>query len=142
MRRVFLLFITFLLLISALSLSAYAADEVAPYASFYLSSYSVSASRGDAKGELVISYAVNSNTKATSIGVDKIEIYNSSGTKIATIFGSLSNGLQASSTSAHFDDYSYYGVSGAFYYAKVTVFAENASGSDSRTLTTSTVQVP
>ena len=105
MKRVLPLFMAFLLLISALSLPVYAADEVAPYASFYLSSYSVSASKSKAKGELVISFAVNSNTKATSIGVEKIEIYNSSGIRITTIYGSTSNGLQASSTSSHFDDY-------------------------------------
>ena len=110
-------------------------------ASLYLSDYGVLLDTGSSSGELVITYSVDASKLVTSIGVSKIEIYNENDTKVRTITGSESNGLIRNETCmTHNGEYSVYCTPGVSYYAKVTVFAGNSTGSDSRTVTTTTEQ--
>jgi len=111
------------------------------YSSDYLSSYNGFALKGSSSGELDISYEVIAPIRASKIGVKKIEVYKESGSKVATIYGSTANGLQSSSISMHAGTYTYCGTAGTTYYAKVTVFASDSSGSDSRVIITNSVTV-
>ena len=111
-------------------------------ASSTLMSYPVSASRGSSSGEIKISYDIQANNFADSLGISSIEIYKSDGTYVTTITGSTSNGLVRSNASRHRSTYTYTGTSGTSYYAEVTVVAKIGSDYDSRTVTTATVKAP
>lgn len=116
------------------------ASVASVYSSDYLSSYNSFASKAG-PGKMDITYEVYGTTISNVIGVSKIEIYEISGTKVKTVYGSLSNGLQDSNISMHADTYRYEGTPGTTYYAKVTVFASRSTGSDSRTIITNSVTV-
>jgi len=68
-------------------------------------------------------------------------IYKGLNEYVTTIYGSVSNGLQGSDIAAHAVTYAYKGTAGTDYYAKVTVFASDSKGSDSRTIITNSVTV-
>ena len=78
----------------------------------------------------------------TSVGATSVKIYEENGTLVKSVTGTSSNGLLELHTAggfAHayvFDE----AVSGESYYAEVTVYAGNSTGSDSRTLTTRVVE--
>ncbi len=107
-----------------------------------LSSYGVVATEGDRAGEVVITYDVLANSVAESLGVSSIKIYKSNGNYVTTIYPTSLNGLKTSSAMWHRSSYAYTGISGTFYYAKVTVFATIDGVTDSRTVTTNTVKAP
>lgn len=108
------------------------------YSSDYLTSYNSFATKVGS-GQMDITFKVVAPIFASEIGVSKIEIYKASGSKVKTVYGSTANGLQASDISMHAGTYSYSGTPGTTYYAKVTVFASDGSGSDSRTIITNSV---
>ncbi|WP_195279781.1 hypothetical protein [Clostridium sp. J1101437_171009_A5] len=114
-------------------------DEVIPYGSPCIAGYNASLKVGTGKGAVKISYTVTSSKPAKTIGVSKIEIYKSDGTKEATITGTVENGLLRESAGTKTGTYTYRGDSGEGYYAKVTLYVACASGSDTRTVTTKTV---
>lgn len=110
-------------------------------ASSYIEAYSVSAQRGTHRGEVDIAAMITANCAVPKIGVLKIEIYKSDGTHITTIQGTTSNGLLASKSSfTHGLTYTYKGVPGMSYYAKVTLCAGTSSDYDTRFVRTQTVQ--
>lgn len=121
---------------------ASAANTVEPQSSVTLGAYSVTMKAGSNSGELRINYTVNANSTANSVGVSLIKIYKSNGTLVATITGTTSNGLIATSSFMHAGQYTYSATSGTSYYAKVTVFATIGSITDSRVVTTATVTAP
>lgn len=110
-------------------------------ASLYLTEYSAFIKAGTKTGELRINYDVLATKTVSSVGVSKIVIYTASGNKVTTITGSTSNGLLRSG-GTNMGTYSYTATSGSYYYAEVTVYAGDANGSDSRTITTATVKAP
>lgn len=122
-----------------LPVSATTANNVVPYGSLCISGYNASLKLGTGKGAVRISYTVTSSKPAKTIGVSKIEIYKSNGTKEATITGTVENGLLRESAGTKTGTYTYRGNPGESYYAKVTLYVVCASGSDSRTVTTKTV---
>lgn len=77
----------------------------------------------------------------TKIGVSTIKIYELDGDRITTIYGTTRNGLITSGSSIA-GTYTYEGTPGSYYYAEVTVFAENETESDSKTITTNTIKAP
>ena len=113
-----------------------------PRASLTLSCYTAGVSKGDNKGEIDISYDVKASQKADEVGVTSIEIYESDGTYVTTITGTVANGLLRTNATRHISTYTYEGTSGVTYYAEVTVYAKVGSDSDSRTVTTPTVTAP
>lgn len=76
-----------------------------------------------------------------TIGIKTVKIYSSSGTNVAT-YSYTTKGyeyLMGSNTGRKTASVSYTGVSGRSYYAVVTFYASDGSGSDSRTHTTKTI---
>ena len=142
MKRVFSIILAAVLFITCVGGTAMAAHEVEPYASLTLSYYDVDLVAGDSKGVLSVGFTVRSGKLADEIGVEKIKIYKSDGSFVTTITGTTSNGLVWEDGSGHKGTYKYKGTSGTSYYAEVTVFATVGSDSDSRTITTSTVEAP
>ena len=88
-------------------------------ASLTLSSYNVGLTAGDSAGMISISYDVQSNKLASSIG-----------------------GLIETNSDICKSYYDCQLTSGIFYYANVKVFAKVGSEYDSRVITTSTVKAP
>lgn len=112
-------------------------------ASDYISSCSASIRAGDSRGEVDIIVSVQARVSTTKIGVTRVKIYQSNGAMVASIAGSTSNGLISTSGGRRFDGtYTYTGVPGTSYYAVVTCYAGDASGSDTRQGTTTTVMAP
>ena len=120
------------------------AEEIEPHrASEYLLSYAVimSAPHGQT-GVLEIVITVTAAGYMTSVGATSVKIYEENGTLVKSVTGTSSNGLLHLHTAAGyagsyiFDEV----VSGESYYAEVTVYAGNSTGSDSRTVTTKVVE--
>lgn len=112
-------------------------------ASDYFQGYSVSAHSGANRGEVDIECDVRANGMVSKIGVLRIEIYRSNGSLVTTIQGTTSNGLLAPKSSyAHVVTYTYNGVPGTTYYAKVTLCAGTNSDYDVRYVQTQKVTAP
>ena len=109
-------------------------------ASDYLAEYGAALIATE-KGKYDIFYDLTATNTSDSLGVSQIKIYKSDGTYIATIKGTIANGLIIEEDYTHTGVYTRSGISGNSYYAEVTVFAKRGSGSDSRTITTNTITV-
>lgn len=112
-------------------------------ASSYVAGYSVSACQGEGRGQVDIKCDIRANWAVSKIGVLEIKIYESDGSHVTTIQGTTSNGLlSAKSSVAHIVTYTYKGVPGTTYYAKVTLCAGTASDYDVRYVQTQRVTAP
>lgn len=133
-----------LLLAAALVLSAGCITVLAAEAraSLTLGSYTASAASGSNKGEVKISYDVRASAFADRVGVSKIKVYAVDGSSVTIIPGNTTNGLVREGAFRHRSSYTYTGISGKYYYAEVTVFADIDPDTDSRTITTATVKAP
>lgn len=118
------------------------AIELSPRASLFLSSYGASLYEGSSDGSVRVEFTVVATDYSDLVGVSQIIIYNSDGSRAATIVGSVANGLLRRDAVAHLGSYTYYGESGKSYYAKLTVYAERSGGCDTRTILTRTVTAP
>lgn len=136
MKKVCSLFLTAILTITCLCAPASAVTR----ASLYLDTYSASLSTGSASGELKLNFNLIATGKMTSLGVEKIVIYKANGTEAATIDGTTRNGLLISNSSRFKTSYTYTGTPGTSYYAVVTFYAGDGSGSDSKDYTTGTAR--
>lgn len=138
MKKTVALFLAILLAITSLSAVASAAES---RASDYLSIYDATLAQGSTSGGIVVNYYVNSSKPGvTQIGVSKIEIYTSSGTKVKTVYGTVANGLIANTNMVHAGSYPITCSPNTEYYAKVTVMGKNSQGSDSRVITTNSIK--
>lgn len=109
----------------------------------YFMRYSVSAHQGANRGEMDIECDIRAGGMVPKIGVSTIEIYKSDGSHVTTIQGTTSNGLLSSKTSVvHGLTYTYKGVPGTTYYAKVTLCAGTNSDYDVRNVQTQKVTAP
>lgn len=136
---------TILILAISLTLcisSSFALENSTYRASPTLSAYNAKVSKGYSSGKIIISYDVEANIEGESVGVSSIVIYKSNGTYVTTITGTVENDLIGTNTPWHSSSYTYHGISGTYYYAVVTVFATINGVTDSRTITTNTVQAP
>lgn len=107
-----------------------------------LNAYNAIATQGSSAGKIVITYDVTANITADSLGVSQMKIYKSDGSYVTAIYATALNNFKASNTVRHRSSYTYTGISGTYYYAEVTVFATIDGVTDSRTITTNTVQAP
>lgn len=138
-RKLWLVLFVSVFLVCVIGTQAYAQTR----ASSYVEAYSVSAQRGTHRGEVDIVAMITSNCAVPKIGVLKIEIYQSNGKLVTTIQGTTTNGLFSPKSSfTHGYTYTYQGVSGTSYYAKVTLCAGTTSDYDTRFVRTQTVQAP
>lgn len=111
-------------------------------ASTTLSSYNVGTMPGDNSGEIKITYDVCANIPADRVGVSSIVVYQSNGVKVATITGTIDNGLLRSDAVRHKSSYVYTGTSGTSYYASVTVYAKIGDNVDSKKVVTTSSKAP
>lgn len=136
MKKVYSLLLTAILTITCLCAPASAVTR----ASRYLDTYSASLSTGSASGELRFNFNLIATGKMTSLGVEKIVIYKVNGAEADTIDGTTRNGLLVSNSSRVKTSYIYNGNPGTSYYAVVTFYAGDGSGSDSKEYTTGTAR--
>lgn len=137
--RSLLAFCVSVVLICIIGTQAYAQTR----SSDYFMRYSVSAHQGANRGEMDIECDIRADGIVPKIGVLTIEIYKSDGNRVTTIQGTTSNGLLSPQSSvAHIVTYTYKGVPGTTYYAKVTLCAGTNSDYDVRNVQTQKVTAP
>lgn len=137
--RIFIALCVSVVLICIAGAQAYAQTR----ASDYFKGYSVYAYQGSNRGEMSIECEVRAESAVSKIGVLEIKIYRSDGIHVATIQGTTSNGLLSPESSfAHIVTYTYKGVPGTTYYAKVTLCAGTNSDYDVRNVQTQKVTAP
>lgn len=103
----------------------------------YLSTHTASLRQGSGSGEIDLTYFVRTNSGTmTYIGISKIEVYRSGGGHYMTINGSTANGLLKASAVSVSGTYTIHCAASTSYYCVVTFIAQNASGTDTRTVTT------
>lgn len=143
-KRVLTILLVFALLLSALPVTTNAAgpDEDEIEASNYLTLYGATLYSEGITGELKLWYQVCARETMNSVGISKILVKKSNGTIVQTIWGSTANGLLAANSIFHSGTYSLNLTSGNTYYCVVTVIAKNSGGSDTRTVTTTTLTCP
>lgn len=110
-------------------------------ASDYFSYYSVAATSGS-EGDVAISISIRPKRTMDSIGATKIVIQEKNGNlwnEVYTKTESNYNGLLDSDSSSFRGSYTYSGTPGKTYRAIVTLYAEDAFGNDSKTVTTNSV---
>lgn len=120
--------------------SASAIDMV-PDASYYLSSYAVSAGTYT-NCHVVISFDVHATRIMDLVGASYLVIQeydNGVWTGVHSYFGSTDNGMLEANSSICVGSVTYIGNTGSQYRGIVTVYAGDASGEDSRTITTNIV---
>lgn len=128
-------------LIAILCQAAYAL-ELSTHASEYLDSYGASIYQGSVKGSVRIDFSVVGTERSDYVGVSELRIYESGGTRVATIEGTVDNGLLLENVIMNMGQYTYYGEPGVSYYARLTMYAERDGGSDSREYLTKTIMAP
>lgn len=123
-----------LIMMMLLSISATAAYDPpdSPDASYYIAGYSASVSNGG-NGKIKVTFSITGTGIMTDLGASAISIYKSNGTYVTTIyyFSSGRSGMMGSNKMYHSDTESIY-VGAGSYYAVVTFYAGNSSGSDAR----------
>lgn len=120
-----------------LSLTAFAVE---PRTSQYIYTSYASAFKEES-GNVKIEFTLSTLGTMTKIGASKIEVYKSDDTLVET-FKYTTKGyedMMGSNTSRYSSSINYSGVPGQKYYAVVTFYASNSSGSDTVTYTTATV---
>lgn len=137
-KRVFRKLIICAMIICIIATSVYGTIN----SSAYIMSTSASATQGSSTGQIKVHYSITGTTTMTTLGASKIEVYKSNGTLYKTITGSFANGLLKQNGIVASGTYAISCVSGTSYYCRVTLYAGNNSGSDSRTITTVTVTAP
>ena len=119
-----------------LSIPAFAYSDIDYRASEQIMSYYINTTAaGD--GEIAISVSIDGTGKMTRIGAKRIVIYNKINNVWALADSMSQNDPGMSSSNAYFHSNTifYSGKSGTEYKIEVTVFAQDSSGSDSRTQT-------
>lgn len=112
-------------------------------ASEYFMSYSANALPGNERGEIKIDFSVHATGTFSKIGALKIEIYKANGEHMTTVWGSPSNGLLSAQTNYVYGrTYTYDGVPGTSYYAKVTLCAGSLTYYETREMTTPMALAP
>lgn len=118
------------------------AEESAPRrASDYLAYYSVYAI-AESDGDIIIEFEVDGTGRMDSIGASQIIVQEKVGTKwkgVETYYGSVGNDMLAENVYSHISSISYTGTPGKEYRALATVYAEDKTGNDFRTVTTNSV---
>ena len=119
------------------------AIEVSPRASLYLTGYVGSLSQGTKSGRIRVDFTVIATRISDLVGVSQIAIIEvDSNDCVATIKGSVVNGLLREDASSTMGSYTYYGKPGVTYYAVLTMYAERDGGSDFRMYTTNNCTAP
>jgi hypothetical protein len=114
-------------------------------ASQYFSNYSTGADANVGTGKVKINFSVVATGISDNIGASSIVIQRKNGstwTNVYTYSSSTTTSLLGSSCVSHAGSVTYSGTSGYEYRANVTLFVQQGSGSESKSLTTNTVTAP
>ena len=130
-KRICALVLLLMMLFSVSATAAYIPPD-SPDASYYIAAYSANVLNGG-NGKIKVSFDITGTGTMSSIGASAIAIYKSNGTYVTTIyyFSSGRSGMMGSNKMYHSDTESIY-VGAGSYYAVVTFYAGNSSGSDAR----------
>lgn len=138
MKRIRRIAVVVIALVMLLNMGAFAAYDppVSPDASSYISAYYANVINGGS-GNLKVSFDITGTGTMTSIGASAIRIYRSTGSYVTTIyyFSSGRSGMMGSNKMYHSDVETIH-VGAGSYYAVVTFYAGNSTGSDSKTYQT------
>ncbi len=134
-KRVCAFVLCMMMLLSVSAAAAYDPPD-SPDASYYIAAYYASVSNGG-NGKIKVTFSITGTGTMTSLGASAISIYKSNGTYVTTIyyFSSGRSGMMGSNKIYHSDTESIY-VGAGSYYAVITYYAGNSSGSDSKTYQT------
>lgn len=137
LKNTVVLMIVFSMLSSFTAFAAYNPPD-SPDASYYIASYSVSL-KNAGNGNIKVSFDITGTSVMSSLGASAIKIYKSNGTHVASIyyFQSGRTGMMGSNKIYH-SDTELINVGAGSYYAIITFYAGNSSGSDSQNVQTST----
>lgn len=142
-KRIIAIGLALALLLAALPTGACAeeAETDETRASNYLNAYTAYLTAGTT-GHVRVNFAVYATNYMDIVGVFSITVRNDDGTIHQIIWGSTANGLERANYWCHANTYTLNLVSGNTYYCNVKVIAQDASGSDTRTITTSRITCP
>lgn len=132
MKRIILTFLSALLVLSLFALPTVEAIELR--ASEQITSYA-STVFPVGNGELAIEFSISGKGIMSNIGAKEIKIYHGSKWQHCDTYTEDDAGMCTSSDYKYTNAIVYPGTAGTYYKVVVTVFAENANGSDSRTET-------
>lgn len=128
------------LLVLALALSAFPMLAQAR-SSDYIDTAKAELVTGSGSGDLILKYNVRATDAMDMVGVKKVQIYTAAGTLVRVIEGAPSNNLLKMNAVSVNSSYTVHKLTpGASYYCVVTAYAKDASGSETRTITTNTAK--
>ena len=134
-KRLFSIALILLFSISLLNVSALAAVT----SSQYISVSTATAEGGNGSGYIKVNFDITGLTTMTDIGATKVEIKNSSGSTVYTFTDTLYPSLMGHNRTYYSSSAKLYCTANQTYYAVVTFYAGNSSGSDSFDYTTNSV---
>ena len=133
----------FFIVVMAFAMLFACASVAQARASKYINSTLVSVASGSRAGEIRINFSINAMVSTTRIGASSIEVYESNGDYVTTIWGNTSNGLISTAGGRYYSyTYTYTGTPGTTYYFIVNCYAGNSSGSDTRERETNLIRAP
>lgn len=143
-KRIMAMILAITIVVSFMPHTVFAQEEESndTKASSYLSMYTASLSSKGITGKLTLAYQVFATHDMEKVGVWGIYIRNNDGSIHQFIRGTTSNGLLATNTWYHYGSYTLNLTSGNTYYCTVIFVAEDANGSDTRSITTQHVTCP
>ena len=138
MKKILTLMMTLAFTLSCFfSITAYAAENVEPYASTYFSSYSAEIIP-NGSGEITIRYSVKAKKTMPELGASKVVVQEKSGstwTDKKTFSKSTTPSMVASNKPIFTKDLKYSGTEGKEYRAVITFYAKDSNGSDTKVYT-------
>lgn len=135
-KRLFISVVVVMALMLSLSVNAFA--DFSPLANPNITSKTGSIEK-TGNGNINIAFNVTANSTMVTLGASSITLYKSNGEYVATLSSDDYNNMLASNTFSYGSKVPYKGVSGQSYYATITFYAENDSGSSTSTYTTTSV---
>lgn len=114
-------------------------NEAVPCSNAYIESVIASASKSG--NTVYIMFTTVGTGIMTSIGASRIDLYTSDGSLVKTFYSSAYATMLGSNRGSYSGTVSYPGTSGKTYYAVVTAYAANSTGSGTETLTTKSITI-
>lgn len=141
MKKLITLAVTFIFAFTCFfSTSAFASDkQIQPYASLYFDKYSAEVDL-EGGGDITIIASVTTKTPVKELGFTKVIVQEKSGsgwTDVATYTSVKNPDFITKDSLAYSVSVPYNGTQGKSYRARVTVYAKDANGSDTKTFTSS-----
>ena len=132
MKRIMSAFLVSLLVLSFFAIPTAAATE--SRASEQIATYG-SGAFPVGNGEIAIEFSISGRVTMSNIGAKEIKIYHGSRWEFCDTYTKNDDGMCTTNDYVYENTIVYPGTAGTYYKVVVTVFAENANGSDSRTET-------